>query len=172
MRYGRYAGVVVGIALILIQFVPVARTNRLGAGDPEVPREVMYVLRRACYDCHSTETRWPIWAYVAPMSWLVVRDVERARRTINFSDWVAYPAGLQVAYRMMVEPVTSTHRMPLWYYLTLHPDAALSEEDLALLSAWSRGALPVELAPADLSPPEVAPVASLPTPSSAADTLP
>ena len=32
------------------------------------------------------------------------------------------------------------HRMPLWYYVTLHPDARLSEADRALLQAWSRGA--------------------------------
>ena len=57
---------------------------------PNAPRDVQWILRRACYDCHSTETRWPIWAYVAPLSWQVVGDVERARSVLNFSDWAAY----------------------------------------------------------------------------------
>ena len=43
--------------------------------------------RAACYDCHSNETRWPLYSYVAPMSWLVRRDVESGRDELNFSDW-------------------------------------------------------------------------------------
>jgi len=101
---------------------------------------VQWVLRRACYDCHSTETRWPIWAYVAPMSWRVVADVDRARERLNFSDWTAYDRDRRVALRALLGPLTATHRMPLWYYVTLHPDARLSEADVVLLQAWSREA--------------------------------
>jgi hypothetical protein len=126
------------VAFIAVQFVPVARTNRLGWGDPDAPREVQWVLRRACYDCHSTETRWPIWAYVAPMSWLVVRDVDRARAKLNFSDWASYDSLKQIGLRSMVGPLTAAHRMPLWYYVTLHPDARLTQAEIVQLQAWSR----------------------------------
>ena len=78
--------------LVMIQLVPVERTNRPGTGDPDAPREVQWILRRACYDCHSTESRWPIWAYVAPVSWRVVKDVENARRHFNFTDCPKYSA--------------------------------------------------------------------------------
>jgi hypothetical protein len=121
-----------------IQFVPVHRTNRAGAGDPDAPREVQWILRRACYDCHSTESRWPIWAYVAPVSWRVVRDVETARRHVNFTDWPRYDRAEQLAIKQTVAYVTGVHRMPLWYYVTMHPDARLSPDDVAKLSAWAR----------------------------------
>jgi hypothetical protein len=124
-------------ALGAVQLVRVERTNRLGAGDPEASREVKWILRRACYDCHSTETRWPIWAYVAPMSWRVVADVERARQRVNFSDWAAYDRPHRMALRTLVGQVTARHQMPLWYYLTLHPDARLSHADMGALLAWS-----------------------------------
>lgn len=139
-RNAKIAALIVGVAFVAIQFVPAHRTNRLGAGDPDAPRDVQWVLRRACYDCHSTETRWPIWAYVAPMSWRVVADVDRARRRLNFSEWTTYERDRRVALRALSGPLTATHRMPLWYYVTLHPDARLSEADVALLQAWSRGA--------------------------------
>ena len=139
-RYARLAGLVGLLALVAVQFVPIERTNRLGAGDPNAPRDVQWILRRACYDCHSTETRWPIWAYVAPFSWQVVGDVERARSVLNFSDWAAYDRSRRVSFRAMIGPVTAAHRMPLWYYLTLHPDANLSDADLAELREWSEGA--------------------------------
>ncbi|MGH7569532.1 MAG: heme-binding domain-containing protein [Gemmatimonadales bacterium] len=134
------------LAFVAIQFVPVQRTTGLGAGDPVASREVGWILRRACYDCHSTETRWPIWAYVAPVSWRVVADVNRARAALNFSDWAAYGDDRRVALRATVGAVTASHRMPLWYYVTLHPDARLSPGELALLKDWARQA-PAERKP-------------------------
>jgi Haem-binding domain len=118
----------------------VQRSNHLGTGDPVVSRELQWILRRACYDCHSTESRWPIWAYVAPASWLVVRDVERARTSLNFTDWQGYNVDRRVALRATVGPVTMTHRMPLWYYVTLHPDARLTPREHEILQEWSRRA--------------------------------
>ena len=140
MRGRTKVAALVGIVFVAMQFVPAHRTNHLGTGDPDAPRDVQWVLRRACYDCHSTETRWPIWAYVAPMSWRVVADVDRARERLNFSDWTAYDRDRRVALRALLGPLTATHRMPLWYYVTLHPDARLSEADVVLLQAWSREA--------------------------------
>ncbi|HUQ18573.1 MAG TPA: heme-binding domain-containing protein, partial [Gemmatimonadaceae bacterium] len=86
-----------------------------------------------------TETRWPIWAYIAPVSWQVVADVNRARQFLNFNDWAAYDATTQRVMRQNIERVTATHKMPLWYYLTLHPDARLNAHDTRVLHAWTRG---------------------------------
>ena len=97
----------------------------------------MWVLRHACYGCHSTETRWPILAYVSPISWRVVADVERARRVINFSDWATHTEANQVALRAIVHNATAPHRMPAWYYVTLHPDARLTDADIDALRRWA-----------------------------------
>lgn len=134
-KYIIITGVGFLVAFVAIQFVPAHRTNRVGSGDPPASREIQWTLRRACYDCHSTETRWPIWAYVAPVSWQVIDDVERAHRLVNFSDWASYPPETQQALRHTIAFSTSTHRMPTWYYLTLHPDAKLTPSDLAALIA-------------------------------------
>ena len=70
--------------LLLIQLVPVQRTN------PPVVREPNWdsvqtrdLMARACLDCHSNETNWPWYAYVAPVSWLVAHDVQEGRATVN-----------------------------------------------------------------------------------------
>jgi hypothetical protein len=135
----KIAGSILLLAFVAIQFIPAHRTNRLGTGDPNAPREVMYVLRRACYDCHSTESRWPIWAYVAPMSWRVVGDVDRARKFLNFSDWQSQPPLYQQALMMNIARVNASHKMPLWYYVTLHPDAKLSDNDRKIIHEWAAG---------------------------------
>jgi hypothetical protein len=64
------------VILIAIQFVPIG-----AVGNPPVTRDVpaapqvKAILRRACYDCHSNETRWPWYSCIAPVSWLIARDV-------------------------------------------------------------------------------------------------
>src|SRR5580704_14979924 len=51
----------------------------------DVPPRIETILNQACKDCHSNETRWPLYAKVAPVSWIVERDVERGRRAMNLS---------------------------------------------------------------------------------------
>jgi hypothetical protein len=75
---------------IVAQFVPVVRVNPLDRGQPPAPGEVHALLQRACYDCHSNETRWPWYSQVAPMSFLIARDVTEGRRELNFSTWSQY----------------------------------------------------------------------------------
>jgi len=152
-RPAKLAFLVLVAGILGIQFIPVERTNRLGTGDPDAPRDVQWTLRRACYDCHSTETRWPIWAYVAPMSWQVVADVKRARQVLNFSDWMSADTLHRKALRRLVGQATATHRMPLWYYVTLHPDAHLSPEDRAALDAWAKADVAERSDPAPAPPP-------------------
>jgi hypothetical protein len=72
----------------------------------------------------------------------VVDDVERARKHVNFSEWPRYSTTAQRAIKQTVAFSTGTHRMPVWYYVTLHPDAKLSERDIRLLAAWSRDTTP------------------------------
>ena len=80
--------------------------------------------RAACYDCHSNETQWPLYSYVAPMSWLVRRDVESGREELNFSDWDNGDA--DDAIDVIVEG-----EMPPTRYTLIHRDAALSPEQTA-----------------------------------------
>ena len=57
------------------------------ADAPWPDAESAALARDACYSCHSNETDWPLYSYVAPMSWLVRADVESGRDELNFSDW-------------------------------------------------------------------------------------
>src|SRR5438874_1058331 len=87
----KWSAIALGTVLVAIQLVPVERTNPSATKPIEAPAEVTAVLRRSCYDCHSNETRWPWYAYVAPVSWLVADDVKDGRAKLNFSSWGDYP---------------------------------------------------------------------------------
>jgi hypothetical protein len=84
---------------------------------------------RACFDCHSNETRWPWYAEVAPVSWLVQRDVWEGRRTLNFSEWQREYGEAHEAAEVVLE-----RSMPPRYYSLLHPESRLSPEERRALA--------------------------------------
>jgi hypothetical protein len=126
----------IGVVLVAIQLVPVARTNPPVEASVEGPPEVTAILRRACFDCHSNETVWPPQAYVAPVSWLVAHDVKEGREELNFSRWG--PAQAKRTAKELPEEVEKKDMPPL-LYLIVHPGATLSAADRAALTAWARG---------------------------------
>ena len=136
-RILRWSAVGLCLGFIVIQFVPVNRTNPPVEGDLRAPAEVLSVLRRACYDCHSNETVWPWYSRIAPVSWVIARDVHEGRAALNFSTWNRLSTKEQAkAMRESWEEVAEG-KMPTRYYLPLHPEARLSPADQSLLRAWS-----------------------------------
>jgi len=127
----------VGALLALAQVVPLARTNPPVESEVEAPPGARAVLERSCYDCHSNRTRWPWYAWVAPASWLVTHDVSEGREHMNFSTWNRYDAGERADHLEGIAEMVEQGEMPPWFYLPLHPDARLSEADVAALHAWT-----------------------------------
>ena len=84
----KYSLLIIFILLIVIQFIPVDRTNPPAVREPkwDSPQTRAFAVR-ACFDCHSNETKWPAYSYVAPISWLVADDVKDGRKHFNMSDW-------------------------------------------------------------------------------------
>jgi hypothetical protein len=128
-------------AAIFIQFITVDRTNPPVTGEIEAPEKVMAILRTSCYDCHSNETKWPWYSYVAPASWLIADDVQVGRGHMNFSEWSGYNTKQKNHKRKECGEEVEEGEMPLWFYIPLHPEATLSEEDTATLLSWSKGEL-------------------------------
>jgi mono/diheme cytochrome c family protein len=127
-------------ALLLIQAIPVRRTNPPVTAPVQAPPEVLALLKRACFDCHSHETVWAApQSFVAPASWLVARDVSEGREELNFSAWDK--VDLKKVAKKLPEEV-GEGEMPPWYYVIAHPGARLSDAERATLSSWARGLAP------------------------------
>lgn len=133
------AGAVVFVGL---QFFGPARTNPATAPDHAitakvtVPPDVDAMLTRACRNCHSNETRWPAYSYVAPISWLVIGDVKEGREHLNLSEWTYTPEeGADVLDKMCRE--AKRGKMPLRTYTLIHWSARLSPTDVSRLCTWS-----------------------------------
>jgi Haem-binding domain len=109
--------------------------NNFGTTDPPPP-EVATLLRAACYDCHSHETKWPLYSRIAPVSWLVVSDVNEGRKHLDFSDWPTDPAAAAKKLDRINE-VLDYREMPPKKYTLLHRKARLTEDQRKQLMDWS-----------------------------------
>src|SRR5687768_10069792 len=127
--------VVVAITFLAIQVYRPDRSNppvdpsRTIQAVMSVPAPVNAILQRSCYDCLSHETRWPWYSNIAPMSWLLVKDVTEGRQHMNFSDWAQYAPDEAEHKLEEVCEVVEEGEMPLKAYVLAHPKAKLSDGD-------------------------------------------
>jgi Haem-binding domain len=119
------------VVAVLLQLVPVGRPQ----ANPPVRQDALWpdgrtrqLAMTACYDCHSSQTRWPPHSYVAPFSWLVTRDVEQGREELNFSDWARDGDDADDAADAVADG-----SMPPTRFVMVHPDARLSDAERRLL---------------------------------------
>ena len=140
-RGARIALFVVLVAAIGIQFIRPSRANPpvdpAHSLLPMAPADVRAILDRSCRDCHSNQTRWPMYSQIAPMSWLVAAHVRDGRDRFNYSEWTSYDSDDQDKLLGGVCSLTRRNRMPLPSYLLIHRSAKLSAADVATLCAWS-----------------------------------
>jgi heme-binding protein len=124
------------VVFVAIQFVrpshsnpPVDAQQTLAAhiGDAQA---IMPVIDRACGDCHSNETRWPWYSNVAPVSWLIAREVQAGRAALNFSSWGTYSVEQQ--RKLLKESCEEVREgeMPIFTYTLLHTEAKLVPTDV------------------------------------------
>jgi mono/diheme cytochrome c family protein len=124
------AAAILGAALI--QAIPYGRhhTNPTVVSEPAWDgARTRELAARACFDCHSNETFWPWYSNVAPVSWLVQRDVDEGRDALNFSDWSR-------RYEEAGEAAEEVREggMPPRSFLLLHPTARLTADEQAELA--------------------------------------
>jgi hypothetical protein len=111
----------------VIQLVPVSRDN------PPVKSAVQWdspqtkaLVDRACANCHSNETEWPWYSYIAPGSWITVVHVNSARQQFNISEIGQMQANRKTRLaRDMVDQIRNNNMPPMDYQL-LHPESRLS----------------------------------------------
>jgi hypothetical protein len=116
------------VGFVVLQLIPYGRNHN----NPPVIAEPNWdspqtreLASRACFDCHSNETIWPWYSNIAPVSWLVQRDVDEGRSKIYFSE---LGTG-QIREPEEIGEVIAEGRMPLSNYLSMHPAARLTQDE-------------------------------------------
>jgi hypothetical protein len=138
----KHIGIIIGVIVLFflaMQVVPYGRDHT----NPPVKQEPKWdspqtreLAVRACFDCHSNETKWPWYSSIAPVSWLLQHDVNEARSNLNFSEWDRP----QREARQAPQDIDKGN-MPQWYYVLNHPDAKLSTDEKQKLSQGLRATI-------------------------------
>lgn len=118
---------------IILQFFQIDKTNpavNQGVDFTQIkkmPESTAKLLRNACYDCHSNETKYPWYTNIQPVAWLVKEHIDDGRKHLNFSTFATYSPEKQT--RKIEESIEEIEKggMPLESYLLVHSEAKLSD---------------------------------------------
>ena len=102
-----------------------------------MPADVKAVFERSCKNCHSNETSWPWYSYVAPISWVVVRDVHQARKAMNLSEWGSYPINIKTNKLKEICEQLTNGDMPDRKYTLIHRRARPTAKERGAVCQWS-----------------------------------
>jgi len=129
--------------VVIMQLIPSGRPELVkeNKGDlllnNEVPENVSHLLKVACYDCHSNESVYLWYSYVAPVSWLVARDVRLGKEELNFSTWESNDKMQKAKLLDDIVEEVSDGGMPMAIYPLMHPEAKLKKADRQAIVDWA-----------------------------------
>jgi len=115
------------LAFVVIQAIPYGRDHSNPSQQQEPAwdsQQTRALVVDACFDCHSNRTSWAWYSNIAPLSWLIQRDVDNGRETLNFSEWDRPQSEPGEAAEAVQEG-----EMPPRQYRLLHPKARLSSAE-------------------------------------------
>jgi len=143
MKFLKYFLYVIVALFFLIQFFPsdLPENNDDISKDimltEQAPEDVKLILSKACYDCHSNQTNYPWYSYVAPVSWLIAKDTRLGREELNFSEWKELSKRKKIKVLNEIAEEIEEKEMPLDIYTVIHKDAILSDEEIEIITNWT-----------------------------------
>jgi hypothetical protein len=106
--------------------------------EAQVDPGTLAIIQRACQNCHSQKTEWPWYGHVAPVSWLLARDVQQARLHMNLSRWQDYSTDDRLRLLSAIGSAVRNRKMPVQRYLLLHSEARLTDAERQQIYRWTR----------------------------------
>ena len=102
------------------------------------PANVLASLQAKCADCHSQQTHYPLYAHIAPISWMMDRDINEGRSKFDMSAWPSMNAESRISVLTRLASVIHAGEMPPRKYVMLHPGARLSPEEQHDIYEWAK----------------------------------
>ena len=106
--------------------------------DTNPPKDVKFVFRDACYDCHSNVTNYPWYSNITPVNYWLNHHIEEGKEHFNVSDWEGLSVERKDHKIEEVIEVLEENEMPLNSYTWAHPEAKLSEAQKAAVINWAK----------------------------------
>ena len=146
MKPIRFILLIAGLIFVAIQFIRPSRNKTGLMPDTDItkvvnlPDSVQHILKKACWDCHSDNTRYPWYFNVQPVGWLLSRHIKEGKSNLNFSEFVTYGPRQQMSKLDEIIDALSDNIMPLPSYKFMHKDARLGKSEVTQLINWAENA--------------------------------
>ncbi|QOW10326.1 cytochrome C [Kaistella flava (ex Peng et al. 2021)] len=127
--------IIIIVAFVLIQFFPIEKSNPVATPQMDflkiknTPERTAALIKNACYDCHSNESKYPWYANIQPVGWFLADHIKEGRKELNFSTFATYDKKRQAKKLKEAAEQLEKNEMPLDSYVILHPEAKLSAAD-------------------------------------------
>jgi hypothetical protein len=134
------------LIFIVIQFFPPKKNDNLINPQNdivfklEIPTAVKKKIVEACYDCHSDKTVYPIYNRIAPVSWMMAKDIRDAKAKLNYSEWASYDRKTQIKLLSKICDELKAGEMPLKRYVIMHSKAVINPDELNAICNWTEKA--------------------------------
>ncbi len=106
------------------------------ANNYKVPPTVLSSLQKACYDCHSNNTKYLWYDYVQPARMFVEAHINDGKKELNFNEFGSYSNRKQQSKLEAISKQIKSGEMPLSSYTLLHHDAVLTETQKQAIIQW------------------------------------
>ena len=143
MKKGKAFWLIIFFLFVIIQFVPAGKPDTIPENENDliynnhIPESIVNILKTSCYDCHSNETSFPWYSHVAPVSWLINRDVIKGREELNFSEWESQSKMDKAKNIDKIINEVKGGKMPMRIYILMHSEAKLNEDARQHFADWA-----------------------------------
>ena len=101
------------------------------------PENVKVILKEACYDCHSSSSRYPWYNNITPVNFWLANHIEEGKEELDFSKWENYSLKRKDHKMEEVIEMVEEKEMPLESYTWIHSEAKLTDAQIEAVIAWA-----------------------------------
>ena len=103
-----------------------------------MPDSVKLIVTKACADCHSNNTNYPLYASIQPLAYWIGDHVKDGKRHFNFNEFASYRIAKQNHKLEEVIEQIKEGEMPLYSYTLIHKEARLTDAEKTTLMDWAQ----------------------------------
>ena len=135
--------IVLLVIFIVIQFFRPEKniSAQIGPNDITtqypVPDSIQAILKVACNDCHSNNTRYPWYAEIQPVAWWLSNHIKDGKMGLNFSEFTSYRLKKQYHRLDDINVMIKKNEMPIGSYTIIHKDAILTDRQKLAITNWT-----------------------------------
>jgi Haem-binding domain len=128
---------------IIMQFIRPSKNINIGiqanniTNIVAIPADVNAIFQKACYDCHSNNTKYPWYAEVMPAGYFLANHVNDGKKHFNFDEFASYKPKKALHKLEELANEVQQGEMPMDSYTWIHKDAKLTDAEKKIIVNWA-----------------------------------